>query len=94
MIRAHLQIRGRVQGVGYRANARRVANQLNLKGWVRNTPRGDVEAIVEGSEEEVDRFIQWCHRGPTRAHVTEVTAEKLKATGEFPGFTVKRTWTR
>ncbi|HUV55259.1 MAG TPA: acylphosphatase [Candidatus Krumholzibacteriaceae bacterium] len=92
MIRAHLLIRGRVQGVGYRANARRVANQLNLKGWIRNTPNGDVEAVVEGSEETVDRLIQWCHRGPTGAHVTEVRVEKEEATGVFLGFTVRRTW--
>lgn len=92
MIRAHLHIRGRVQGVGYRANARRVASQLDLKGWIRNTPNGGVEAVVEGNQEMVDRFIQWCHRGPTGAHVIDVQVENEEATGEFHWFTVRRTW--
>jgi len=92
MIRAHLLIRGRVHGVGYRAGVKRMANHHNLKGWVKNLPNGDVEAVVEGGEEMVDRLIQWCHRGPTGAHVTEVRVEKEAATGEFHRFTMKRTW--
>lgn len=92
MIRAHLLIRGRVQGVGYRAGVKRMANHHNLKGWVKNLPNGDVEAVVEGGEEMVDRLIQWCHRGPTSAHVTEVRVEKTEATGEFHRFTMRRTW--
>ena len=89
MIRAHLLIRGRVQGVGYRAGVKRMANHHNLKGWVKNLPSGDVEAVVEGGEEMVDRLIQWCHRGPTGAHVTEVRVEKEEATGEFTEFGVR-----
>jgi acylphosphatase len=92
MIRAHIQIGGRVQGVGFRANARRVASQLSLSGWVRNLPAGGVEAVVEGTQEEVERFIQWCHRGPTGAYVADVQVEREEPTGEFHGFTVRRTW--
>ena len=91
MIRAHLLIEGRVQGVGYRANARRMANRLNLRGWVRNLRNGDVEVLVEGPEVEVDRFIVWCHRGPTSAYVSKLMVEKSEATNKFDGFTVKRT---
>lgn len=91
MIRARLLIQGRVQGVGYRANTRRMANKLNLKGWVRNLRNGDVELLVEGPEVEVDRLIVWCHRGPTSAYVSKVRVEKSKATLEFNGFAVKRT---
>lgn len=91
MIRARLLIQGRVQGVGYRANTRRMANKLNLRGWVRNLRNGDVELLVEGSEVEVDRLIVWCHRGPTSAYVSKVRVEKSKATREFDGFAVKRT---
>ena len=92
MIRVHLLIKGRVQGVGYRANTRRVASQLGLKGWVRNTPNGDVEVVVEGSEEMVGRLIQWCRRGPTGAHVADVQVRYETPKGEFHGFTIKRTW--
>ncbi|MCW4050676.1 MAG: acylphosphatase [Candidatus Bathyarchaeota archaeon] len=90
MIRARLLIKGRVQGVGYRANTRRMANHLKLKGWVRNLPNGDVEAVVEGCEPEVDRLIQWCHRGPTSAYVREIKVEKTEANHEFPDFRVKK----
>ncbi len=91
MIRARLLVQGRVQGVGYRANTRRMANKLNLKGWVRNLRNGDVELLVEGPEVEVDRLIAWCRRGPTSAYVSKVRVEKSEATGEFDRFAVKRT---
>ncbi len=89
MIRAHITVEGRVQGVGYRANTRRMANQLKLKGWVRNLRDGKVEIIVEGEEEMVDRLIQWCHRGPTSAYVSKVSSEKSEALSEFDRFRVK-----
>ena len=91
MIKAHLLIQGRVQGVGFRANARRKANRLNVRGWIRNLRNGDVELLIEGPEVEVDRLIVWCHRGPTSAYVSKVRVEKSKATHEFDGFAVKRT---
>ena len=91
MIRAHLIITGRVQGVGYRANTRRKANKLNLRGWVRNLRNGDVEITVEGPEVEVQKLIVWCYRGPTSAHVSTVKVEKSVPTGEFDSFTMKST---
>ncbi len=91
MIRAHLIIKGRVQGVGYRANVRRLANKLSLEGFVRNLRNGDVELLVEGSQEDVERIIQWCHREPTRAYVSKVWVEKSEATREFMGFAVRST---
>jgi acylphosphatase len=91
MIRAHITVVGRVQGVGYRANIRRKAYQLGLKGWARNLRDGRVEIIVEGEEEMIDRIIQWCHRGPTGAYVSKVNMEKAEATGEFQRFTIKST---
>ena len=89
MIRAHLIIKGRVQGVGYRANTRRMANKLNLHGWVRNLRNGNVEIIVEGPESEVQKLIVWCHRGPTSAFVSKVKVEKSEPTGEFDSFRTK-----
>ncbi|TRO54393.1 acylphosphatase, partial [Candidatus Bathyarchaeota archaeon] len=59
MIRAHITVEGRVQGVGFRANTNRMANQLGLKGWVRNLRDGKVEIIAEGEPELVDRLILW-----------------------------------
>ena len=91
MIRVHLLIEGRVQGVGYRANTRRMANKLNLRGWVRNLRNGDVELTVEGPEVEVQKLIVWCHRGPTSAYVSKVKVEKSEANGEFDAFITKST---
>ena len=91
MIRTHITVEGRVQGVGYRANARRKAYQLGLKGLARNLRDGRVEIIAEGEERMIDRLIQWCYRGPTGAYVSKVNIEKAEATGEFQGFTIKST---
>lgn len=90
MIRANLVIKGRVQGVGFRANARRKASELGLKGWVKNLRNGDVELVAEGEEALVNRLIEWCHHGPSGAYVSNVTIEKTEPTGDFWGFTVKR----
>jgi len=90
MIRAHILIKGRVQGVGFRANTRRKAYQLGIKGWVRNLRDGRVEAVAEGKKEAINELIRWCHRGPSMARVTDVKVEKTEATGEFRDFTAKR----
>ena len=92
MIRAHLIIKGRVQGVGFRANTRRMAYKLNLKGWVRNLRNGDVEVLVEGPEGEVQKLVSWCRRGPTSAFVSMVNEEKSEATGEFDSFKTRSTF--
>jgi acylphosphatase len=68
----HLQIEGRVQGVFYRATAKKIADQLGLNGWVRNMPGGSVEATVNGTEEAVAAFIDWCKKGPSKAVVENV----------------------
>ncbi len=91
MKRAHIYVEGRVQGVGFRANTRRTANRLGLTGWVRNLRDGRVEIIAEGDDNMIDRLIQWCHRGTTMAHVTNVTVEKEDPTGEFNLFRTRST---
>lgn len=88
-IRVHLLIEGRVQGVFFRAYARDQAVQLRLTGWVRNTSDGRVESVVEGSEDIVEGFIDWCRQGPPSSKVTQVTVEKQEYLGEFNFFSVK-----
>ena len=68
----HLLIKGKVQGVFYRASAKDVADQLKLTGWVRNTKEGDVEAVTSGDEDRLKEFIEWCRKGPRKAEVTNV----------------------
>ncbi len=87
--RTHLRIHGAVQGVSFRAQATAEAKRLKLKGWVRNMPDGDVEALAEGSPDEVDEFVRWCHQGPPEADVESVTLieEKVKK-GELTTFEI------
>ncbi|WP_427159712.1 acylphosphatase [Aliinostoc sp. HNIBRCY26] len=75
LIRAHVFISGRVQGVGYRYATVDTASQLGLTGWVRNLPDGRVEAVFEGAQEVVEDILRWCHAGPPAAVVQDVKVE-------------------
>jgi acylphosphatase len=70
--RAQVTIRGRVQGVGFRASCQREAQTAGLRGWVRNNWDGSVEALFEGPAEAVDKLIAWCRVGPRMADVDSV----------------------
>ncbi|HEX8356259.1 MAG TPA: acylphosphatase [Segetibacter sp.] len=69
-----LLIQGKVQGVFYRAAAKDKARELHITGWIRNTPDEKVEAVVSGSQEKLQTFVEWCKKGPQRAEVSEVIA--------------------
>ena len=64
-----LKITGRVQGVGYRLWATRMAANLGLRGWVRNRSDGSVEALVTGAPEDVAAMVEASRKGPIGAHV-------------------------
>ena len=82
-------ISGRVQGVAYRANARRQAMNLSLTGWVKNLPDGRVEALAEGPAARVDALIAWCKEGPPAARVTSVDIlERADAAPQFTSFDI------
>jgi acylphosphatase len=68
----HILIKGKVQGVFFRATAQEKAEELGITGWVRNTRDGCVEAVANGNEEALKKFIEWCHIGPSRAKVSGV----------------------
>jgi acylphosphatase len=88
--RIHTRISGRVQGVGYRYSAYNQAIKLGIKGWVKNTYNGDVEAIFEGDNSVVDEMIAWCRIGPPMATVTNVEILITTYTGEFHDFNITR----
>lgn len=85
----HLIIKGRVQGVYYRASAKEAADKLGITGWVKNTPDGNVEILAQGSDEAIDKFIDWCKQGPEHAIVKEVVISKAPD-GAFEGFEIVR----
>lgn len=82
-------ISGQVQGVWFRASTRDKAEQLGLKGWVKNTPDGSVEAVFEGEENLVQEMLEWCHHGPPLANVENVKVKKQSISNCFDRFSVK-----
>ncbi len=87
----HLRIRGRVQGVGYRASLADEARRLGLTGWVRNRRDGSVEAAAVGEDEALRALVRWAYRGPPAARVTEVEVRALAGALEFEGFELRPT---
>jgi acylphosphatase len=77
----HLNIAGRVQGVGYREYLRAEALRAGVTGWVRNRRDGSVEALLQGPRAAVDEVVAWARRGPPAAHVTQLAVRP--ASGEF-----------
>ena len=68
----HLLIKGNVQGVFYRATAKKMADKFNLSGWIKNIKEGYVESTVTGSIDQLQQFINWCKTGPEKANVEAV----------------------
>ena len=88
-IRIRALVSGRVTGVFFRATTRQVAKKLNLTGYVRNTTDDKVEVIAEGDSENIDKLIEYLHKGPITAKVNDVKIRKRVYTGEFPEFEIK-----
>jgi acylphosphatase len=84
-----LTIKGKVQGVFYRATAKDVADEFGIKGWVKNLPDKNVEIRATASDEILQKFINWCKLGPPKAKVDEVIVEELSFE-EFSGFRIIR----
>ena len=84
-----LVIKGKVQGVFYRATAKDVADLLGIKGWVKNLPDHNVEITATATEELLQKFIGWCKQGPPKARVDEVIVEELGPQA-FTGFRIIR----
>ena len=91
VVRAHIRVKGRVQGVGFRAHVEYRARQFGgLTGWVRNVGYDTVEAIAEGERGKVEQFIEMMKEGPRGARVDESKVEWEEPTGEFDRFGVRR----
>lgn len=89
MRRFHCIVRGRVQGVAFRAYTVREARRLGLAGWVRNRPDGSVELVAEGEQLDLETLEAWCHHGPPHASVSDVETRWLEPAGDLGPFSVR-----
>lgn len=80
----HIEIIGRVQGVGFRWFVRERARSLGVRGWVRNLANGAVEVAAQGESRDLDSFVQAIEQGPDGAQVERVERRTPPADGHFP----------
>ncbi len=92
MARIHICVRGRVQGVGFRAFVATEAQRMGLRGWVRNVGWDQVEAVAEGPRSLLERLAERMRTGPLGAHVEEYQVEWQPYEGNFRGFEIRRSW--
>ncbi|ASN19262.1 acylphosphatase [Arthrobacter sp. YN] len=86
--RVTARITGVVQGVGFRYWAARKADELMLKGTVRNSPDGSVELVAEGTVSDVEHLVAWLHSSGAPGQVTDVDFQVSDATEEFDDFRI------
>jgi len=89
-VHAHVVVSGVVQGVWFRASTQQKAEELGVKGWVRNTEDGCVEAVFEGDSRKVEDIVSWCRQGPPDAHVKDVAVNFAEYSGAFSTFSIRR----
>lgn len=84
-----IKIHGDVQDVGFRYEAKRMADEFNIKGFVRNESDGSVYLEAEGEEKELEKFLEWCRRGPRFSRVEKVDFEIANSSGHFSDFVIE-----
>jgi acylphosphatase len=89
LVRAHVIISGRVQGVFFRVATLEKAKKSKVAGWVKNKHDGSVEAVFEGEKSLVDSVLQWCQQGPPGSRVDNVNTEWETYTGDFSEFDIR-----
>jgi acylphosphatase len=83
-----VRVRGRVQGVFFRAAAQREAKRLGLSGWVRNRTDNSLEILAEGEEGGIKDLITWAQNGPSAARVDNVDVRWRSFVGDFYDFRI------
>jgi acylphosphatase len=83
---AEILVIGKIQGVFYRANTKKLALELGLKGYVQNQDDGSVKIIAKGTKSLIKELELWCHQGPKLASVKTVQIQYTKLQEEFTTF--------
>jgi acylphosphatase len=89
ILRVHIWVKGRVQAVGFRAHVEFNSLQIGVLGWVRNIGRDTLEAVAEGTREQIEQFVEMVKKGPPASRVDEAQVEYETPTGRLDGFYVK-----
>lgn len=87
-ISIHCFIKGKVQGVWFRANTKKTADKLGLRGWVRNLADGRVEVFATGSKDKIEEFKKWLAEGPEHAQVESCSTEEVPVEDHHTSFDV------
>jgi acylphosphatase len=86
---AHVVVSGRVQGVFFRASTQDVASRCGVRGFVRNLPGRQVEAVLQGERSAVEKVIAFLREGPPGAVVTDIAVDWRDPVEPYEGFHVR-----
>ena len=86
----HLIISGKVQGVFFRHNTMKKADELGLKGYVRNLQDGSVEVVAEGIKENLEELVEFCKNNPGFSKVDDVKVHFEESKSQFNNFEIKK----
>lgn len=89
MKRTEIKVYGQVQGVFFRQGVKEMAEELDLTGWASNEVDGSVKIVAEGSEENLQKLIEWCKKGTDWSKIKEIKIERQEASSEFSSFAVR-----
>jgi acylphosphatase len=87
--RCHVVVSGRVQGVCFRMETKRIAENFGVSGWVKNNRDGTVEAVFEGEKDDVFSAVEWCKKGPQGSRVIKIDIGEENYAGEFDRFDIR-----
>lgn len=82
-------ISGRVQGVFFRAETKKAADRLNVKGYVKNLSNGCVEAVFQADEDTLEKMIHWCYQGSPGSAVSAVDTVPWPEPEVFSAFDIR-----
>lgn len=89
MVELYAIIKGKVQGVGYRAYVEGAANELKLSGYARNMPDRTVEVVAQGDQQVLKEFVEYLNEGSLLANVETVEVEWRSVKREYDDFSLR-----
>jgi len=87
----HIIISGSVQGVFFRSTTKQAADRIGVKGFVKNLSDGTVETEVQGTEDQINQFLDYCKTGEGPANVENLKITEKEPTNEFTSFEIRYT---